>query len=48
MLSNTVGFWMAGELAAKSWDYNEISIPGLTTGFPQGISAYPQDNPRIQ
>ncbi|MCE0721684.1 DUF5624 domain-containing protein [Legionella resiliens] len=48
MLSNTVGFWMAGELAAKNWDYNKISIPGITTGFPQGISAYPSDNPRIQ
>ncbi|WP_412756590.1 DUF5624 domain-containing protein [Legionella bozemanae] len=48
MLSNTVGFWMAGELAAKNWDYNKISIPGITTGFPQGISAYPQENPRIQ
>lgn len=48
MLSNTVGFWMAGELAAKKWDYNKISIPGVTTGFPQGISTYPDNNPIIQ
>ncbi|WP_420844643.1 DUF5624 domain-containing protein [Legionella cardiaca] len=47
MLSNTVGFWMAGELAAKNWNYNNISIPGITTGFPQGIATYPDDNPII-
>lgn len=48
MLSNTVGFWMAGELADKNWNYNKISIPGITTGFPQGISTYPNNNPVIQ
>lgn len=48
MLSNTVGFWMAGELAEKKWNYNKISIPGITTGFPQGISTYPNNNPVIQ
>lgn len=48
MLSNTVGFWMAGELAEKNWNYNKISIPGITTGFPQGISTYPNNNPVIQ
>lgn len=41
MLSNTVVFWMAGEFAAKGWDINKIDIPGLTTGFPKGIKAYP-------
>lgn len=48
MLSNTVGFWMAGELAEKNWNYNKISIPGITTGFPEGISTYPNNNPVIQ
>lgn len=41
MLSNTVVFWMAGEMAAKNWDVNQINIPGLTTGFPKGINGYP-------
>lgn len=44
MLSNTVGFWMAGELAAKNWNYNKINIPGITTGFPKGITTYPSEN----
>ncbi|HHL3493311.1 TPA: DUF5624 domain-containing protein [Legionella pneumophila] len=48
MLSNTVGFWMAGELAEKNWNYNKISIPGITIGFPQGISTYPNNIPEIQ
>ncbi len=48
MLSNTVGFWMAGELAEKNWNYNKISIPGITTGFPESISTYPNNNPVIQ
>lgn len=48
MLSNTVGFWMAGELAAKNWDYNKINIPGITTGFPQGILTYPSNNSEVQ
>nr|WP_019215357.1 DUF5624 domain-containing protein [Legionella tunisiensis] len=47
MLSNTVAFWMTGELAAKKWNYNDISIPGVTTGFPQGILTYPSNNPAI-
>lgn len=44
MLSNTVGFWMAGELASKNWDYNSITIPGLTSGFPKGITKYPSSD----
>ena len=44
MLSNATAYWMAGELAAKNWDYNKIDIPGLTTGFPEGITAYPAVN----
>jgi hypothetical protein len=44
MLSNATAYWMAGELAAKNWDYNKIDIPGLTTGFPEGVTAYPAVN----
>jgi hypothetical protein len=47
MLSNTVGFWMAGELAAKYWDVNKVAIPGLTTGLPKGVVSYPANNPEI-
>lgn len=47
MLSNTVGFWMAGELQNKNWDIEKIEIPGLTTGFPKGISQYLAQNPVI-
>jgi hypothetical protein len=41
MLSNTVAFWMVPELAKKNWDASAVDIPGLTTGFPAGISGYP-------
>jgi hypothetical protein len=41
MLSNTVAFWMVGELAAKHWDPATVDIPGLTTGFAPGVSSYP-------
>jgi hypothetical protein len=47
MLSNTVGFWMSGEMQDKNWDINKIEIPGLTTGFPPGITEYPEQNPEI-
>ncbi len=41
MLSNTVAFWMVGELARKDWDPAKVDIPGLTTGFPPGVQGYP-------
>ncbi len=41
MLSNTVAFWMVQELAHRNWDAGAIDIPGLTTGFPAGVSGYP-------
>jgi hypothetical protein len=41
MLSNTVAFWMVPELAKKNWDPSAVDIPGLTTGFPAGVSGYP-------
>jgi hypothetical protein len=41
MLSNTVAFWMVAELAAKKWDPAAVDIPGLTTGFPPGVTGYP-------
>ncbi|CEK11576.1 DUF5624 domain-containing protein [Legionella hackeliae] len=47
MLSNTVGFWVAGEMLNKNWDITKIEIPGLTTGFPAGIKQYPTKNPVI-
>jgi Domain of unknown function (DUF5624) len=41
MLSNTVAFWMVGELAHKNWDPGTVDIPGLTTGFAAGVAGYP-------
>jgi len=41
MLSNSVGFWLAGELQAKEWDLSQVEIPGVTSGFPSGTSGYP-------
>ena len=41
MLSNTVAFWMVQQLADKNWDPAAVAIPGLTTGLPQNVSAYP-------
>jgi hypothetical protein len=41
MLSNTVAFWMVQELANKNWDASAVEIPGLTTGFPAGVTGYP-------
>ncbi len=42
MLSNTVGFWLAGEASAKSWDLSKMALPGLTHGLPSGIHNYGQ------
>jgi hypothetical protein len=47
MLSNTVGFWMVGEFRAKHGDLDKIVVPGLTTGFPKGVAAYPANSPEI-
>ncbi|MGX1308679.1 hypothetical protein AB7M35_003437 [Amorphus suaedae] len=47
LLSNAVGFWMPDELRAKGWDAAGVDIPGLTTGFPAGVDAYPTDLPAI-
>jgi hypothetical protein len=44
MLSNTVAFWMVGELADKRWDADAVDIPGLTSGFPVGLTGYPAVN----
>jgi Domain of unknown function (DUF5624) len=41
MLSNTVAFWMVGELAHRNWDPGAVDIPGLTTGFAAGVPGYP-------
>lgn len=48
MLSNTVGFWIAGEAAAKNWNVSKMDIPGLTHGFPGGLKAYPTTSPEIE
>ncbi|MEE3325904.1 MAG: DUF5624 domain-containing protein [Myxococcota bacterium] len=47
MLSNTVGFWIAGEAVAKGWDLTKMDIPGLTHGFPDGLDDYPTTAPEI-
>ena len=48
MLSNSVGFWIAGEAVAKSWDLDKIDLPGLTHGLPNGLHAYPSKSPDIK
>jgi hypothetical protein len=45
MLSNTVGFWLAGEAENKDWQVERMAIPGLTDGLPEGFSDYPQNLP---
>ena len=45
MLSNTVGFWLAEEAAAKNWQLDAIDIPGLTHGLPAGMTGYPDHSP---
>ncbi|MBS0271896.1 MAG: DUF5624 domain-containing protein [Proteobacteria bacterium] len=47
MLSNTVGFWIAGEASEKRWEVEKMDIPGLTHGLPEGFSAYPEKSPEI-
>lgn len=47
MQSNVIGYWMSGEAMAKAWDLSQISIPGLTHGFPSGVEGYPEDSPVI-
>jgi hypothetical protein len=32
---------MVPELAHKNWDPAAVDIPGLTTGFPAGVTGYP-------
>tara|TARA_R110000868_G_scaffold8205_3_gene42437 strand:- start:27379 stop:28602 length:1224 start_codon:yes stop_codon:yes gene_type:complete len=48
MLSNTVGFWLAGEAVNKQWQFDKMDLPGLTHGFPTGMSAYPDNAPEIK
>lgn len=45
MLSNTVGFWLAGEAQNKNWNLHKMAIPGLTDGLPEGFSEYPDTLP---
>lgn len=48
MLSDTVGSWMAGEAAAKKWDFSNVDIPGFTHGLPKGVGGYPAISPKIE
>lgn len=41
-ITNCVGFWILEELATKKWEYAQLNLPGLTSGFPKGIDGYPQ------
>lgn len=41
LLSNTIGFWISHELSSKGWDASAVAIPGVTAGFPRGLSGYP-------
>lgn len=43
--SNTIAFWIGHELAAKGFDPAAVDLPGLTTGFPDGIDGYPEGSP---
>lgn len=45
LLSNTVGFWVSGELQSKGWKPEKVDIPGLTHGFPKNIKGYPSLKP---
>jgi len=47
LLSNAVGYWVPGELQSKGWDASKVDIPGLTIGFPAGISGYPKEVPAV-
>ncbi|MCC5791930.1 MAG: DUF5624 domain-containing protein [Legionellaceae bacterium] len=47
MLSNTVGFWLAGEAVKKKWQFEHMDLPGLTHGFPSGMTEYPDHAPSI-
>jgi hypothetical protein len=40
-ITNCLGFWLVGELANKKFKYPKMNLPGLTSGFPKGIKAYP-------
>ena len=31
---------MAGERADKKWDSQTVDLPGLNSGFPEGITEY--------
>ncbi len=47
LLSNSVGFWMPNELAARNWDPAMVAIPGLTHGLPDGVEGYPAHSPDL-
>lgn len=47
LLSNTIGFWMSEELSRHGWDPTKVSIPGVTSGFPGGVTCYPALSPRL-
>lgn len=47
LLSNAVGYWVPGALRAAGWNAANMEIPGLTTGFPKGMTGYPETNPEI-
>lgn len=40
LLSKAVGFWVPGAYRDAGWDPLRMPIPGLTTGFPNGLEAY--------
>jgi len=42
LVTNCVGFWIVEELYKKNWDFSAMNLPGLTSGFPDGITAYPK------
>jgi len=47
LLSNTIGFWMSQELSSKAWNPKGVQIPGVTDGFPAGVSGYPAQSPEL-
>lgn len=48
MLSNTVGFWLAGEALEKNWDLATMQLPGFNAGLPNNLAAYPDSSPEIR
>jgi hypothetical protein len=39
--SNTIIFWLGREMHSKNWEPAAVDLPGVNSGFPDGVSGYP-------